>query len=331
MRIGLDAHGSENIGGDVAGAVRASRQDLVGNGEIVLIGDRQIIFQQLEKLSWGSADHAQRLHVVNAPDIIPMDMEGTEILRREKSSIFVGARMLKEHTLDAFCSAGNSSTVVTAATMVTGRLPGVSRPGLAVGFPNAVGNKTILADLGALKECKPEHLAQLAIMADCYWRAEFSEDPPRIGLYNIGKEDTKGPKIIREANTLMRAITLPGFNYIGFVEGNAILDGSCDVVICDGVLGNGYLKAFEVLPVLIPVLLSQQGMEFDETELAEALSGFNYERSGGVLCLGINGTVMITHGKASELAIANMLARASKLVNSTVNDMIRAALASSSE
>jgi len=327
MRIGLDAHGCENIGADVAGAVRALRQGSVGYAEIVLIGDEMMIGPQLRQLGWCSMDPECQLDVIHAPFRVPMDMTGRDAIKYRDCPFVVGATMLNDRSIDAFCSAGNSAAMVTATTLIAGRINGVSKPGLAVGFPNAAGGQTILADLGAMKECKPKELAELAVMAHCYWFSEFSMTSPRVGLVNIGREANKGTGVVQEADELLGKITLPDFNYIGFVEGNAILDGSCDVVICDGFVGNILLKCLEVLPILVPVLLRQQSIECDEARLGEALSGFNYEIYGGVLCLGINGTVMVTHGKASELAIANMLTRASRLVDSPVNDRIKAAFA----
>jgi glycerol-3-phosphate acyltransferase PlsX len=258
-----------------------------------------------------------------------MDESPTEAVRRKRdSSISVSARLLKSGDAEAMVSAGNTAAALACTRSVLGKLKGVDRPAIATIFPN-MQDFTILLDVGAnAGGCKPEHYLQFAIMGEIYAREVMHKEKPRIGLLSVGEEKSKGNAITLEAFPILEQ---SGINFVGNVEGNDIVNGTTDVVVCDGFVGNVILKLTEGIGDMIFELIKYElaqskmaklGMIFALPALKRFKERVNYEEYGGAPLLGINGTCIIGHGKSNANAIKNAVRVASEFIYHKVNNHI---------
>lgn len=239
MRIAIDAMGGDYAPDEIIAGALQGREVLGPDDEIVLVGDETVIRETLTALK-ASADTFRIFH---APDMITMNESPIEALRRKpKSSIAVMAHAASHRQVDAVLSAGNTGACVAACQIRLRTLPGVTRPGIAVVLPTYGGPVTI-CDVGANIACKPIHLYQYAIMASVYAREMFGIQSPRVGIMNIGEEDAKGTSLIKKTRLLLK--NDPNISYIGYLEGRDLFEGKCDVVICEGFVGNVILKLSE--------------------------------------------------------------------------------------
>jgi glycerol-3-phosphate acyltransferase PlsX len=329
IKIAVDA-----MGGDYApekvieGAIMALRESN-NRFEIVFVGDEKKIKNELRKYDTIGLNYS----IVDAPQVIGMDDIPTVALRRKKnSSIVVGMKLHSDGEVDAFASAGNTGAVLTAATFILGRIEGISRPTIGSVFPTESGRKSIMLDVGANVDCKPNHLFEFAIMGSIYSSEILGQKNPKVALLNIGEESTKGGDVVLQAYQLLSESKL---NFVGNVEGRDILLGKADVIVCDGFVGNIVLKFAESVLGVLKRKLRNYAMRnifrrltfgLLARGLRKALKEFDYQEYGGVPFLGVNGVAIIGHGSSTAVAIKNMIYRAEETVYRKINQKIKEAL-----
>ena len=323
MRIAIDAMGGDNAPGEIIAGALESIELLAEDDELILVGPEDIIKAHVSS----SKARKGTITIVHAPDIIAMDDVPIESLRRKpRSSIAIIAKLAKRDQADAVISAGNTGACVAAFQMRMRNLPGVNRPGIAVVFPTPEGPVTI-CDVGANIACKPIHLHQYGVMASVYSRHLLGIANPRVGLMSIGAEDAKGNEIVKKSRELMKAD--PNLNFIGNIEGRDIFKGTCDVVVCDGFVGNVILKLAEGL---VEGLFKAIKYELMEEKLRLAMkfkpvmmriyTKYDYNAYGGALLLGVNGTALICHGSSQSRTIKNAILASKKFYTEKINDKI---------
>lgn len=331
MRIALDAMGGDR-GSEMAiqGALAAVRErnDL----HVILVGPQNLLEQQLADNSSGFHEVIDRITVHHASEVITMDDSPVEAVRKKKeATIMVGFDLVKNGEADAVVSAGNSGATMAAAIRKLGRLPGVSRPGIASFFPT-VKKPVMLMDIGANVDCRPQHLYQFAVMASSCSGLLLKYERPRVGLLSIGEETGKGNALVKETYELLKQSPL---NFIGNVEGRDVYKGDVDVVVCDGFVGNIALKISEGLADAAMQLLKREIMKTWRAKIGyllirEAFAGFkkqvDYAEYGGAPLLGIDGTGIICHGASNALAIRNAIEVAANMVRNRINEAIVQAL-----
>ena len=324
------------MGGDrgsemaIQGALAAVRDRIDLN--VILIGPRTIIEPQLAEHACGNKDFMEQISVHHASEVITMDDSPVDAVRKKKeATIMVGFDLVKKGNADAVVSAGNSGATMAAAVRKLGRLPCISRPGIASFFPT-LKKPVMLMDIGANVDCRPQHLYQFAVMASSCSRLLLNLDHPRIGLLSIGEEIGKGNALVKETYELLKQSPL---NFIGNVEGRDVYKGDVDVIVCDGFVGNISLKISEGLAEAAMQMLKREIMKTWRAKLGyllirEAFAGFkkqvDYAEYGGAPLLGINGTGIICHGASNAIAIRNAIEVAANMVSNQVNDAIVQAL-----
>lgn len=311
MRIALDAMGTDRAPeSEVAGAVAAVEQD--PDLEVVLIGDEALITGCLHRFA--SRD---RIEVVHTPDrIAPEDSPISALRRTPRSSIRVGLELHKEGRADAFVSAGSTGAVMAASQLTLRSLEGVDRPTLGTPFLTARGT-TLVVDSGANVECKPQQLVQFARLGTVYMQDVMGVPRPSVGLLNIGAEARKGTEAVQAAHRLLAESNL---NFVGNVEGRDIMRHGCDVLVCDGFVGNILLKFYESLAnFLVTRVRSRLTEQCLDAGLEELFRGIDYAEYGGVPLLGVNGVSIVCHGASSPKAIKEAVGAAKRAADS---DMI---------
>ena len=320
MRIIIDAMGGDNApGAIVAGAVRAAREL---DTELVLVGRGAEILQALEKQ--GIATLPKGMEVANAEDVVDMhDDPATVVRKRRDSSMVVGLRMLAEEKGDAFISAGSTGALLSAATLIVKRIPGIRRAAMAPVLPTAAG-RCVLIDCGANAECTPEFLLQFACMGAFYAKRSLGMENPRVGLLNIGAEDTKGTELQREAHRLLQQLSERGtIRFIGNVEARDVPLGAADVVVADGFSGNILLKTMEgtakfmsaqLKSIFMRNLLTKLSALFCRSGVQKLRRMMDYREVGGTPFLGITKPIIKAHGSSDELAIYNAVRQAADAV-----------------
>lgn len=330
VRIALDAMGGDTAPLEIVeGGLLAAAEFGV---QIAFVGDQSQIESVLagRRLPAGST-------IVHAPDVIGMDVAAAEAVRGgRQTSVVISARSVKEGKADAFVSAGNTGATMAAGLFHVGRIRGVERPAIATPLPTATGVCLVL-DAGANAEVRSEHLLQFAQMGDVYARDVFGIASPRIGLLNVGGEASKGTRLQREAYELLQRV--PGIDFIGNVEGNDIPSGDVDVVVCDGFVGNIVLKLAEGVGSTLFELLRRNVFVGWQGKLAALLTrsklrnvrdSLDYAEYGGAPLLGVNGAVIIAHGRSDRRAIRNAIRVAGAAAERDVPGQIGAVLASPS-
>lgn len=324
------------MGGDrgpemaIQGALAAvqMRSDL----HVILIGPRTLLEQRVADNSSGYAGVLERITVHHASDVITMNDSPVEAVRKKKeATIMVGFDLVKNGEADAVVSAGNSGATMAAAIRKLGRLPGVSRPGIASFFPT-VKKPVMLMDIGANVDCRPQHLYQFAVMASSCSRLLLNFDRPRVGLLSIGEETGKGNALVKETYDLLHQSPL---NFIGNVEGRDVYKGDVDVIVCDGFVGNISLKISEGLAEAAMQMLKREIMKTWRAKIgyllirdavAEFKKQVDYAEYGGAPLLGIDGTGIICHGASNATAIRNAIEVAANMVRNRINEAIVQAL-----
>lgn len=326
MKIIVDA-----MGGDYApsvvieGAVAAVQEYDV---KVILAGDEAKIASLLKKTRYP----CDRILVHPAAEIIGMSESAAVSVRRKRnSSIVVGVNLVRDGQADAFFSAGNTGAVVCAATLGLGLLPGIERPGIAIVMPTLKGISLII-DVGANIDPKPAQLLQYGIMADIYSRYILKRDNPTVGILNIGEEEGKGTEFIKETRELLEKSKL---NFIGNVEGKDLFSGKCDVILCDGFVGNIALKVSESAVETMQVFLKRHllnnplgklGLLFLKPSFLRFKKELDYAEYGGAPLLGVNGVVIIGHGRSNAKAIKNAIRVAKEEVERQFNEKILEAI-----
>jgi glycerol-3-phosphate acyltransferase PlsX len=312
VRIALDAMGTDLAPlAEVAGAIQAL-EGSAGDVEIVLVGDESVVRAEIDKF-----EHVpEGLHVRHAADRVTAEDSPASVIRRKpQSSIVVGLRMHKEGEADAFVSAGPTGAVMATSLFTLRPLPGVDRPPAGAMLPTAK-DLCLLVDAGANVGCKPHHLVQFAQLGSVYARDALAREEPRVGLLNIGEEPGKGDELTIETHALLSAA--PGINFIGNIEGRDIVRGDCDVIVCDGFVGNILLKFYESVAGYIVDLLRTQleADRSDRLDLEHVFRVLDYAEYGGAPLLGLGGVSIICHGESPPKAIRNALAVAVRAVRS---------------
>lgn len=326
-RVALDAMGGDNAPqATVAGAAQAARSLEVS---VLLVGDERQVRAELGRRAALPAG----LEIVHAGDAIGMDESpGAALLRKRDASIMVATNLVRENRAQAVVSAGNSGAVVGAAVLRLGMLPGVERPAIAMLLPNRHGTVVVL-DGGANAEARPEHLRDFALMGSIYARCLLHKERPRVGLLNIGEEPSKGSALTKRAYALLSDSPI---NFIGNVEGKEVARGSVDAVVCDGFVGNVLLKAAEGYAELFVDMLKSRiaagwryrlGAWLLRPALRELTAQLDYASHGGALLVGVNGVVVIGHGRSSPAAIENAIRVGKELGEQNVVDELASSFA----
>jgi glycerol-3-phosphate acyltransferase PlsX len=328
ITIALDAMGGDNAPrAEVEGAVLAARELGI---RVMLVGIDSTVRHEL-------ARHRSKelpIEIVNATDVITMTDAPSHAFRRKKdSSVHVAARLVRDGKADGLVSAGNTGAVMTTARFILGTLPAVDRPALAAPFPTSKGTVTVIIDVGANVDSKPEQIEQFAVMGEIYYRTIFGTKRPRVALLSIGEEEMKGNELTREAANLLKQTNL---NFTGNVEGRDVFNGDVDVIACDGFIGNVALKISEGVVLHITGLLkkalrssisAQAGYVLARNAFKEFRKKIDYSEYGGAPLLGVRGTAVIGHGSSNPNAIKNAIRVAAELSRSKVNEKIDRELA----
>jgi glycerol-3-phosphate acyltransferase PlsX len=332
MRIALDAMGSDHAPApDVEGAVRAARRFGV---EVTLVGRQPDIELELARHDLSGLS----LPIVHATEVVEMVEHPSQAVRAKRdASIVVAMGLLRDGKVDAVVSAGNSGGVLAAALLSAGRigrLPGIARPAISTVLPTLQG-RCFMLDIGANADCKPEWLAQFAIMGAAYADKVLGIANPRVGLLSNGEEDTKGNQVVQEAHALLRQL---GLNFVGNVEGKDIAQGKSDVVVSDGFAGNVAVKTAEgTAGMLLQVLKGEikrrpaamVGALLARPAFRAVGKVLDYREYGGGPLLGVNGVVIIAHGRSDALAMENAVRVAVEAVQADLVSALKANIASS--
>jgi glycerol-3-phosphate acyltransferase PlsX len=327
MKIVVDAMGGDfapqNV---VAGVVEAVNEYKVS---VTLVGIQDQIEAELKKHQYPK----DLIEIVHAPEVVAMHDAATVVIRQKKqSSISIGMNLLKKEGYSAFVSAGNTGACVAASTFILGMIPGVDRPGIGCIFPS-LKNFTLMIDVGANTAAKPEHILQYAKMAKVYAQAVLGRTNPTVGLLNIGEEECKGTGLEQEAHKLLEEKE-PCF--VGNVEANEVFTGKTDCIVCDGYVGNITLKVAEGLMESAGKLLKREilkrpiaifGALLLKSSLKEAKKSVDYSEYGGAPLLGVDGLVLISHGRSSPKAIKNALRNAKEEIEHNVLEKIKEEMA----
>lgn len=313
-RIALDAMGGDFAPkNEILGAVAAMRHD--PDIEIILVGDKENILRTARDLNVGIGE-SMIVHTTQRVDMSDKPVEA--IKNKQDSSLVVSAKLVRDKKADALVSAGNTGAVASVSTLIIGRLKNIERPTIGSFFPSE-SNATYVFDVGAFVDVKPQHLFEYAVLGTIFVREMHSIKNPSVALLNVGEEDEKGNKQVKETAELLRKSEL---NFIGNVEGRDILRGKSNIIICDGFVGNILLKFGESVPGFMKHLLKEHAQKsiFEKIKiglfkstLKKALSPLNPDLYGGVPLLGVNGISIIGHGSSSPLAIQNMILRAKEM------------------
>jgi glycerol-3-phosphate acyltransferase PlsX len=330
VRVAVDAMGGDHAPEEIVkGAVLTAQKDDI---EIFLVGSANILEKGLAKCKFSA--NGSSIHVVEASDVIKEDEPPIDAIRHKpKCSVAVAARMVKSGEADALISAGSSAAAAVSAIQFIGMLDGVYRPAI-VGSLGSFAPNTVMVDLGANADCKPQQFLTFAIVGSVYAKKFLNITDPKIGLLNTGSEENKGSEIGREAYSLLKN---SGLNFIGNIEGNDILNGKANVIVCGGLVGNVLLKFYESiaghakdwtaqklrkyppLGVLVKLL-------FDGLFPATKISGESEKRGGGILW-GVDGVVRIAHGASHAPQIANAIESAKEAVEVEVVESLKSELA----
>ncbi len=324
MRIALDAMGGDYAPEEiVAGGVMAAREFGMA---VALIGRQDVVNAELEKHDTDGL----ALEVVHAPEVIEMeDSPAIAAKTKRDSSMHVGMRMLKDGSADAFVTMGNSGGALATALFTLGRLPGIRRPALATIFPTIEGF-TFLLDIGANADCKPEYLLQFALMGSVYSRDVLGVENPRVGIVSNGEERGKGNQLVLDTVPLLEKA--PMLNFVGNVEGKDIFRAVADVVVTDGFTGNVIVKSSEGLAWMLLELIKQEvkrsplamaGIFLMKGALKRVLKRTDYTEYGGAPLLGVNGNVVVGHGRSNRKAVRTAIKVAKQMVEKDVLGTIR--------
>ena len=319
MRVAVDVMGGDNAPHvEVEGAVAAAREFGV---PVTLVGDVERVQAELARYDCKGLD----IEVWHASEVVGMRDSASDAVRKKKdSSIRVAFELVKGGEAAAVVSAGNSGATMAAGMFVLKRMKGIDRAAIAQILP-AVSGKTLVLDVGGNVDCKPIHLVQFAVMGDVYARFAMGISNPRVGLLSNGEEESKGNELTRETSSLLREKQI---NYIGYVEGRDIFNGSVDVVVCDGFVGNVVLKVSEGLADAVGKMLkteikssflSQVGYLLSRKAFNNFKKTVDYAEYGGAPLLGINGVGMICHGGSNPKAIKNAIRFAHEYAQKGVN------------
>ena len=308
---------------EVRGAVQAAHEY---GAQVILVGREEILRRELDK--YRPLDDS--IQILHAAEVVTMSDNPARALRSKKdSSIRAATEQVKLGNASGLVSAGNTGAVMATALKVLGRIPGVYRPAVAQIFPTTKEGRTLLLDVGANVNCTPDMLVQFAVMGSVYSKILLNCEQPRVGLLSIGEEEHKGNELTRDTTPLLKQQAL---NFIGNVEGQDLFSGKVDVIICDGFIGNVALKVSEGLVTTIKsmliesfeaTLVRQIGYNLVRGVFDDFRKRVDYAEYGGAPMLGVQGGVIICHGRSNSSAIKNAIRFAMKFEASGINQHIK--------
>lgn len=309
MRIGLDVMGGDYAPEKIISGAILAYEELKNSAEIVLIGPKKIIIEQL-KLQKTELDF---FTIENCSEAIEMCEDPVKgFITKTDSGIVKGFNMLKSNAIQGFASAGNSGALMVGATKVLKTIDGVIRPCISSLIPNTDNSFNVLLDVGLNVDCSPEQLYQFGIIGSIYAQLINKIPKPKVGLLNLGSEEIKGNKTVKITHELMKSSN--DFTFYGNIEGNELFDGDkADVIVTDGFTGNVVLKLAE----------SFYSLTYQNGNTNSFTNRFNFELYGGTPVLGINNNLVIGHGKSSDIAIKNMILQTKALYDSAISEKIK--------
>lgn len=330
MKIVVDAMGSDDHPGpDVAGAVQAAREF---GDHIILVGDQAKIEAELASQNTSGLS----LEVVHASQAVSMEDKPSQIIKNKpESSMHIGLSLVKEGRAEAFVSAGNTGAILAVAMLRQvglGRIPGILRPALGVIFPTK--QRPMLIDNGANADCRPEYLVQFGLMGSLYVERMLNIENPRVALISNGEEEGKGNELIKETIPLMAA---SGLNYVGNIEPKQFMQGAADVGVTDGFTGNLIMKTAESIASYMSGIIRDELMANPISILGGLLTRSAFKRVrahlnpdevGGAPLLGVNGVVIVAHGRSNAYAIKQAIGQARRIVENQVVAAITSGIAS---
>ncbi len=310
MTIALDAMGGDFFPKpEIEGALQAAKDF---NVKIILVGREDVVRKELDRHpDWQNLP----IEIKHASEQITMeDSAGRSVRAKKDSSIRVASRLVRDGLAQGVVSAGNTGATMATTKMVQGMLPGVDRPALASAFPTRRHTSAIMLDVGANVDCTAKMLGQFAVMGNAYSRTIFHTETPRVGLLSIGEEEHKGNSLTHEASPILKS--LRDIHFIGNVEGRDVFNGSVDVIVCDGFVGNVVLKVSEGLVEATGKMLKESlttsvtrkiGAFLARDAFDEFKKRVDYSEYGGAPLLGLRGICIICHGRSTAKAIRNAI------------------------
>ena len=339
MKIILDAMGGDHAPeAPVLGAVQAVRDF---GAQVTLVGRSDEIMEVLEKN--GIKDLPAGIEISHADDVVDMhDDPGAVIHKRKNSSMVLGLKMLAAEEGTAFVSAGSTGALLSGATLIVKRVKGIRRAAMGPVMPNKAGGKTVILDCGANAECTPEFLLQFGVVGSLYAKKNLGVENPKVGLLNIGTEDSKGTDLQKQAYALLQEASAKGLiNFVGNVEARDVPLGAVDVIVCDGFSGNVLLKTIEGTAMFMGSLMkhkifkrsffSKIGYLFCKPGVDEVMKMMDYREIGGTQFLGIKKPVIKAHGSSDALAFRNAVKQAMDASGSDISAELEQALAAIKE
>ena len=326
MKIILDVMGGDHAPeAPVMGAIQAAKEC---DAQITLVGRGEAILEVLRKN--GIDTLPDGMEIANADDVVDMHDDPNSVIRKRKnSSMVVGLKMLADEQGDAFISAGSTGALLTGATLLVKRVKGIRRAAMGPAMPNKAGGKTVILDCGANAECTPEFLLQFGLVGSLYAKKNLGVANPKVGLLNIGTEDSKGTPLQKEAYALLKDAAEQGLiNFVGNVEARDVPLGAVDVVVCDGFAGNVLLKSIEGTAMFMGSLVSRMFKKNIISKLAAALvmkdikafkKMLDYREIGGTPFLGIRKPVIKAHGSSDALAFRNAVHQAIEVAKGDIS------------
>ena len=333
MKIILDAMGGDNAPqAPVLGALQAVKDF---GAQITLVGKGEQILKVLKEN--GISDLPEGMEVANADEVVDMHDDPANVIRKKKnSSMVLGLKMLSDGLGDAFVSAGSTGALLSGATLIVKRVKGIRRAAMGPVMPNKTGGKTVILDCGANAECTPEFLLQFGLVGSLYAKKYLGVANPKVGLLNIGTEDTKGTPLQKEAYALLSDAHARGIlNFVGNVEARDVPLGAVDVIVCDGFAGNVLLKSIEGTALFMGSLMSKMFKKNILSKLAALLvmkdikafkKLLDYREIGGTQFLGIKKPVIKAHGSSDALACRNAVKQAMDAAGSDISAELEAGL-----
>ena len=323
MKIILDAMGGDNAPlAPVMGAIQAAKDF---GAQITLVGRGEEILQALREK--GINELPQGITMVHADEVVDVHEDPAAAVRKKKnSSMMMALKMLADGEGDAVISAGSTGALLSGATLIVKRVKGIRRAAMGPVMPNKAGGKTVILDCGANAECTPEFLLQFGVVGSLYAKQYLGVENPKVGLLNIGAEDTKGTPLQKEAYALLQEASDKGLiNFVGNTEARDVPLGAVDVVVCDGFAGNVLLKSIEGTAMFMGSMmkhkifkrnfLSMIGYLFCKKGVNEVMGMLDYRTIGGTQFLGIRKPVIKAHGSSDELAFRNAVKQAMDAAN----------------